>query len=57
MVALIPGWRAEAALTLGYFISRFQREEEPSLTVGLLPPNTNAETSRRFHCPPLSLLA
>jgi hypothetical protein len=24
----IPGRRAEAALTLGYYISRFQREEE-----------------------------
>jgi hypothetical protein len=23
---VIPGWRAEAALTLGYSISRFQRE-------------------------------
>ena len=28
---------ARYALTLGYCISRLQREEEPSLTVGLLP--------------------
>jgi len=37
MVGIDPRWRAEAALALGYFISRLQREEEPSLTVGLLP--------------------
>jgi len=28
---------ARCALTLGYYVSRFQREEQPSLTVGLLP--------------------
>jgi hypothetical protein len=36
MVAMIPGWRPEAALTKGYFISRFQREDEPSLRVGFV---------------------
>jgi hypothetical protein len=29
LLLLIPGRRTEAALTLGYFISRFQREEGP----------------------------
>jgi len=27
MIAAIPGSLAEAALTLGYYVSRFQREE------------------------------
>jgi hypothetical protein len=32
----IPGWRHDkSGLTLGYFISRFQREDMASLTVGL----------------------
>ena len=30
-------WLRSQGVALGYLISRFQREEEPSLTVGLVP--------------------
>jgi len=33
---LIPGWRAEAAFTLGYLISRRWRDVESALTAVLL---------------------
>lgn len=46
-VELIPGWRAEAALTPGYFISRRWRDEKPSLAVGLVSCQSARESVRK----------